>query len=128
MQRQDCGGWFDLDGHQLGTVLRGVGIVGHDHRNRLTREPDAVTGEQRHGGGDELFPLQRRGESRVSEIGRGEHRADAGQRDGCRDVDAHDRPRGLRTADERQVQGMRVREVVGEAAAPGHHAGVLPAG
>jgi hypothetical protein len=117
-----------VDVQQFGGVLGEVGIVGQHHGHRLAGEAHLVAGQHRHRRGHELVPLEHRPQERAAEVGRGEHRGDAGKLERGGGVDRTHRGRGERASRERRVQHPRPGVVAGEPAAAGQHPAVFLAG
>ena len=110
-------------------VGRRVPRVGHDDRDDVADVARLVDGHREvlrvlHVLGDRPGARHRAG-PRIAELGTGEHRANAGQRERLAHVDAGDASVGERAAHHAQPAGAGDDEVVDEAAFAGEELGVL---
>ena len=116
-----------VDVDQFDRVLGEVAALGDDQRNRVADELGLALGQRRPRSVRDV--LARDGVPGLLdvgvEVGGGEHRVHAGQRQRRRGVDAVDPGARERAAHEAGVQHARPGDVVDEAAAAGQQPGVL---
>ena len=118
---------LDLDRHQIGGVLGGIGIGRENDGDRLADIAHAAGGEDRLPVRIEAFDA---GEAEIDrrnagDIGRRPDRDDARRRARRAGIDRHDAAMRMRGAHHAHVQLMRERDVRGEAALAGDQRPIL---
>ena len=118
---------LDIDGDRLQCILGQRDAVGDHDGDRLADKADLVGGDDRlHvtlGRRQRVVPQRNR--RYLADVGRGDHRMDAGPRAGRRRVDRADAAVRDGAAQDHRVQHFFVGEIVGVLAAPGEKAQIL---